>query len=121
MLRRTTPGMAGAFLFVALVLVGALSQGPAFGGKDGAPAVDHPAAMSPPPAPVQPCAGTADTIAIPPAEELNYCPAEAPVSASPDWAAKPHRHGYCRCSCGYPCQSDADCGGASCDPFITCC
>jgi hypothetical protein len=31
------------------------------------------------------------------------------------------RHGYCRCSCGYPCTTSADCGGASCDPFITCC
>ena len=31
------------------------------------------------------------------------------------------RHGYCRCSCGYPCATSADCGGASCDPFITCC
>ncbi len=43
--------------------------------------------------------------------------AESPFSAS----ASPHRHGYCRCSCGYPCQTSADCGGVSCDPFITCC
>jgi hypothetical protein len=35
--------------------------------------------------------------------------------------ARPPRHGYCRCSCGYPCQTSADCGGASCDKFITCC
>ena len=28
----------------------------------------------------------------------------------------------CRCSCGYPCNSDADCGpGGSCDAFISCC
>jgi len=32
-----------------------------------------------------------------------------------------HRRGFCRCSCGYPCTSSADCGGVSCDPFITCC
>lgn len=31
------------------------------------------------------------------------------------------RHGFCRCSCGYPCTTSADCGGVSCDPFITCC
>ena len=31
------------------------------------------------------------------------------------------KHGFCRCSCGYPCATSADCGGASCDPFITCC
>jgi hypothetical protein len=41
---------------------------------------------------------------------------DASASAKP-----PHRHGYCRCSCGYACTSSADCGGASCDPFITCC
>jgi hypothetical protein len=29
--------------------------------------------------------------------------------------------GFCRCSCGFQCSTDADCGGSSCDPFITCC
>ncbi len=28
----------------------------------------------------------------------------------------------CRCSCGYPCNQDDDCGpGGSCDQFISCC
>jgi len=36
-------------------------------------------------------------------------------------AGGPKRSGFCRCSCGFPCTSSADCGGASCDPFITCC
>jgi hypothetical protein len=32
------------------------------------------------------------------------------------------RRRTCRCSCGFPCNSDADCGpGGSCDAFITCC
>ncbi len=31
------------------------------------------------------------------------------------------KRGFCRCSCGYPCETSADCGGVSCDPFITCC
>lgn len=31
------------------------------------------------------------------------------------------KKGFCRCSCGYPCATSADCGGVSCDPFITCC
>jgi hypothetical protein len=35
--------------------------------------------------------------------------------------AAANHHGYCRCSCGYPCETSADCGGASCDPFISCC
>jgi hypothetical protein len=32
-------------------------------------------------------------------------------------------HKTCRCSCGYPCETDADCGGAvgSCEAFISCC
>ena len=29
--------------------------------------------------------------------------------------------GFCRCSCGFQCSTSADCGGSSCDPFITCC
>lgn len=33
----------------------------------------------------------------------------------------PIRRRYCRCGCGLTCETDADCGGASCDPFITCC
>lgn len=31
------------------------------------------------------------------------------------------KKGFCRCSCGFPCATSADCGGVSCDPFITCC
>ncbi len=44
-------------------------------------------------------------------------PAGVPLAA----AMQAPRHGYCRCSCGYPCRTSADCGGVSCDPFITCC
>lgn len=36
-------------------------------------------------------------------------------------AVGPPKKGFCRCSCGYPCATSADCGGVSCDPFITCC
>jgi hypothetical protein len=43
------------------------------------------------------------------------------VAADLVQTAAVHRRGFCRCSCGYPCTSSADCGGASCDPFITCC
>lgn len=50
-------------------------------------------------------------------------PASAKPGAEPvgTVASGPPKKGFCRCSCGYPCSSDADCGGASCDPFITCC
>jgi hypothetical protein len=31
------------------------------------------------------------------------------------------RLGFCQCGCGARCQTSADCGGAPCRPFITCC
>lgn len=31
------------------------------------------------------------------------------------------RHGFCICGCGATCTSSADCGGAACVPYITCC
>jgi len=46
----------------------------------------------------------------------------AAVATQPDTlAGGPKRTGFCRCSCGFQCTSSADCGGSSCDPFITCC
>jgi hypothetical protein len=46
----------------------------------------------------------------------------AAVAEQPDTVAGgPKRTGFCRCSCGFQCTSSADCGGSSCDPFITCC
>jgi hypothetical protein len=53
--------------------------------------------------------------------EVLACEAAPAANMLPDLAAKPHRRGFCRCSCGAPCQTNADCGGSSCDPFITCC
>jgi hypothetical protein len=47
---------------------------------------------------------------------------KATVAPQPDTlAGGPKRTGFCRCSCGFQCTSSADCGGSSCDPFITCC
>jgi len=77
-----------------------------------------------PPAQVS-CAGSvsaADGVCLE-LRAISACGA-ASAETGPDTSATfggPHRHGYCRCSCGYPCQTSADCGGASCDPFITCC
>ena len=36
-------------------------------------------------------------------------------------AKPPKPLGWCRCGCGIRCSTSADCGGASCDRFITCC
>jgi hypothetical protein len=54
------------------------------------------------------------------------CPALAVLKAqtlpAPDFLIG-GRTRTCRCSCGYPCTTDADCGGAvgSCRVGITCC
>jgi hypothetical protein len=54
--------------------------------------------------------------------ELNYTPVTPVEAVLPDSSGRPpHRRRSCRCSCGYPCETAADCGGSSCDPFITCC
>jgi hypothetical protein len=53
---------------------------------------------------------------------LDMAPLPEALASEPDaLAAAPKRRGTCRCSCGFPCATSADCGGASCDPFITCC
>ena len=52
---------------------------------------------------------------------VGTCAAAPAEDQDVDSAAAPKRHGFCRCSCGYPCRTSADCGGVSCDPFITCC
>ncbi|HET9212364.1 MAG TPA: hypothetical protein VFR03_18305 [Thermoanaerobaculia bacterium] len=54
------------------------------------------------------------------------CPATAAPQTKtpePEFMAQPTRLKTCVCSCGYPCTSDADCGGAlgSCRAGITCC
>ena len=46
-------------------------------------------------------------------------PGNSPVALS--GLLGPPEEGSCRCSCGFPCKTDADCGGNRCDPFVTCC
>lgn len=36
-------------------------------------------------------------------------------------ATPPRKRGFCHCSCGFPCATDRDCGGTTCDQFISCC
>jgi len=44
------------------------------------------------------------------------------LAAQPDTlAAAPAKGGFCQCGCGIRCTTSADCGGAACRPFITCC
>ena len=42
------------------------------------------------------------------------------LTAQPS-AKPPKPLGFCRCGCGIRCSTSADCGGGSCDRFITCC
>jgi hypothetical protein len=44
------------------------------------------------------------------------------MASQPDGlAAAPAKLGFCQCGCGARCTTSADCGGAACRPFITCC
>ena len=47
----------------------------------------------------------------------------APASSTPPWMDPTgDKKGYCHCGCGpATCHTSADCGGASCDPFPSCC
>lgn len=46
----------------------------------------------------------------------------AAAASQPDGvAAAPAKLGFCQCGCGIRCSTSADCGGAACRPFITCC
>ena len=44
-------------------------------------------------------------------------------SSAAEFVGSAHGGRTCRCSCGYPCKTDADCGGAlgSCRAGISCC
>lgn len=53
------------------------------------------------------------------APQGQVCPASPP---SPEPMAPPFFKRTCRCSCGYPCSTNADCGpGGICSAGITCC
>ncbi len=95
----------------------------------------EPSAVTPP-APDPPCAGALAMDTVAPSDaasiavegdtdssdaKLDYCPATPVQDKASPLSENARRHGYCRCSCGYPCRTSTDCGGVSCDPFITCC
>lgn len=110
-------------LFFALVLAAAPAAA-AVG--DAAPApVPAPADAAPlgdcgPAAPV-------DIAALVEPVEAPVCSADAPAAGAGflvepvEQQGPPKRGGFCRCGCGITCETDADCGGGSCDPFVTCC
>ena len=53
---------------------------------------------------------------------LDMLPQTAGLASQSDGlAAAPAKLGFCQCGCGIRCSTSADCGGAACRPFITCC
>ena len=53
---------------------------------------------------------------------LDMLPQAAAPESQPDATATgATKGGFCACGCGIRCTTSADCGGAACRPFITCC
>jgi hypothetical protein len=104
---------SSALLLVSLAI---LAAGPAFADDAASPAA-APAQI----ATAQPgYAPILDVAAV--LSEPAVCPAVAPDAAAPELMARPPRLRTCVCSCGAPCQTDADCGpGGRCGAGITCC
>lgn len=58
------------------------------------------------------------------ADDVAACMATTPapsLAIGENPGSESARHGYCICGCGATCTSSADCGGAACVPYITCC
>jgi len=98
----------------ALALLAAWSPARAADGSGTAPAVQA----------VQAAAACQPVLNL--ANDDNVCRAPAvtaPAGQVPEPEFMDNKHlGYCHCGCGVAtCRTSADCGGASCDQFISCC
>jgi len=101
-------GLAAVQCLSFLAVVSLIAFGPRAAFGDRPPANDAPIGV------------TAD-LPSPVDLEGGFCPAVAPDDSSRDEAAQKPRFRTCRCSCGAPCLTDADCDGAPCTAGITCC
>ena len=99
---------------LGLVLVACLSATPAYAEEaavDAAPPTTESGASG--------CDRSFDLIS---SSQAGMCPAATPSEPTPEFMAAPFGRRTCRCSCGHPCQTNADCGpGGVCSPGITCC
>ena len=122
MLRPTN--LAGAFILSAFMALLLLAIGaPATSGAISAGQSTTPSSMAPPiPRPVD-CAQAPTDSQVPVLDLVDggVCRAVSTEGTTPD--RMPVFGRTCRCSCGYPCKTDADCGGAigSCRGGISCC
>ncbi|HET9212363.1 MAG TPA: hypothetical protein VFR03_18300 [Thermoanaerobaculia bacterium] len=90
----------------------------AFAGTSPASAAELPGAPA-----IAPSAGGCGQAPVLPAVKGETCSAAQPESVLPGVVAPSARLGYCHCGCSSQrtCHTSADCGGASCDQFISCC
>jgi hypothetical protein len=105
--------VAGLVLLFGTAPAAAQSAAPALPALMAAPAPSVPA----------PAACKMDLAAL---QKGETCAATAPDESQPaEWLASDAkvRRGYCHCGCVNVrvCRTSADCGGASCDQFISCC
>jgi hypothetical protein len=104
------------FSLFLLTLVAGLSPAFADGGSARAAGLPSAAAAQATAPGCQPALDFANAISSP-----------APKPGTPDMLPEPEfmankKLGYCHCGCGpATCRTSADCGGASCDQFISCC
>jgi hypothetical protein len=105
--------LLGIFVF-ALALLAVVGAGPACAAEVAAPAATPVVAT----APAQPGCGQMLDLAAALSAQGQVCPAALPQNPAPEL-----KFGRtCRCSCGFPCKTDADCGpGGICAGGISCC
>lgn len=98
----------------SLLLLAVLCAGPALADETAAPAI----AIAATPMATQPACGETLDLAAALSGKAEICPAALPQNPAPEL-----KFGRtCRCSCGYPCKKDADCGpGGICTGGISCC
>jgi hypothetical protein len=113
MSRTLTVGRLLPLAFALIVAGWALAPSLAMAGVAPAPA-PQPALAAAKAAP-----GCGGAVAGPLAAVLNPAPTS---SVPPFMDPTGDKKGYCHCGCGpATCHTSADCGGASCDPFPSCC
>src|SRR5688572_17555260 len=100
---------------LGLALLACLSVAPAYG--------DEAASATVQPAVATSASGCEQSLDLVFTTEAGVCPAMTSSEPTPEFmAASPFALRTCRCSCGQPCKTNADCGpGGVCSPGITCC
>jgi hypothetical protein len=101
------------YTVLGLALLACLSVGPAYG--------DEAAAATAQPTVATSASGCEQSLDLVFTTQAGVCPATTSWEPASELVAPPFGLRTCRCSCGQPCKTDADCGGGICSPGITCC